>query len=358
MYWEKKIICYFLLCLLVLSCNNKKSKSINKTELSAEEVYKQSSEKVVMILCYQDGVPYSQGSGFFVSPTTLVTNYHVVEGSDKIRIKFEGNDSVFQDVYLVKASPKYDIAILQTKKAYSFFNVDNGTNLSIGSHIYVIGNPRGLESTISDGILSGKRSNSGIEYLQITAPISPGNSGGPILDERGNVIGIATFTFKDGQNLNFGMPIKYLNKCVSLESISQSTKQNISRTDSTAISMVTYSKEYGDDFQQMSFKNNTNHTITSIEGVLIYRQNVVDYKWSSNNSGYEYFHSAIGDIFNYQIISTKVEIAPHLTKLVTLNVDPDMVPHSYCEKFCTGCGNTSNIHYHCEFRLLSYEIDE
>lgn len=346
-------ILFASVCLFFLSCGNQK---MNK-ELTAEDIYKQSSDKIAMVLCYQNGIPLSQGSGFFIDKNTLVTNYHVVEGADRLELKVGGDSIIYKDAQVIKASPKYDLAIIHTQHDFPFFQIEKNTKEEIGSKLYSIGNPRGLENSISEGMLSGRRESNGIQYLQITAPISPGNSGGPILDKHGNVIGVATFTFSNGQNLNFAMPIHYIKKCVDINSINKdSSSHTIERPDSTAITVVTYSKRDDDDFQQISFKNNTNHTIKSIDGVLIFRQNIVKYDYV--NYEYKNWQSSIGDIFNYQVFSVNVEIAPHLTKLVTLKVEPDMIPHRYCKDFCSGCGNTDCIHYHYEFRLLSYEIED
>lgn len=345
------------MCLIAAGCTNNspKEKEIkpDKKELSAEDIYKQSFDKVAMVLCYQDGIPSSQGSGFFIDKNTLVTNYHVIEGTEYLELKIAGNETVYKGAKVVKASPEYDLAIVQTKQDFSAFEIVDCSKVEIGAKIYTIGNPRGLEGTISDGILSGKRNNDGIEYLQITAPISPGNSGGPVLNDKGEVIGVATFAYKNSQNLNFAVPVSYIEKCIDIDSIQQN-KHTVALSDTDAISIVTYSKRYGSDYQQISFKNNTNHTIKSIIGVLVFKQNKVDV-----GDGFGRFkHKEIGDVFHYQIFYTNVDIAPHFSKLVTIGVDSEMIPHSYCENFCTGCGKPDFIHYHYEFRLLSYEVEE
>jgi serine protease Do len=80
-----------------------------------------------------------------------------------------------------------------------------------GDPVVAIGNPMGLESTVSNGLVSARRKvDGGVEVLQVSAPISPGSSGGPLLNDRGEVIGIATALLEGGQNLAFGVPIRYL----------------------------------------------------------------------------------------------------------------------------------------------------
>lgn len=362
---KKTFLLFILIGICVAACNKNNSKASNEQNdstkiLTAEDVYNQTINKVAMIVSYKDGVPYSQGSGFFIDKNTLVTNYHCVAGAEKLEFKLSGNDKIYKDAKLIKASPIYDLAIIKTEQSFPFVKVDSLGKEKVGVKVYVIGNPRGLEGSISDGILSGKRDNEGVTYLQITAPISPGNSGGPVLNEKGVVIGVATFTLKNSQNLNFAMPISYINKCMDISSIPH--QEHTVKSDSMAISIVSYSKDYLDDIQQISFHNRTNETITNITGVLIYRRKMVDYKYDSNNYSdpYTNWKYSLGDIFHYQVFSVDVDIAPRMSKLVNLRCDPELHEHKYCssEKGCTGCGSTDHIHYDIEFRLLSYEIEE
>jgi hypothetical protein len=82
--------------------------------------------------------------------------------------------------------------------------------VAVGDEVYVVGNPQGLEGTFSQGIVSSVRQVGPDSLLQITAPISPGSSGGPVLSAQGKVIGVAVATFRGGQNLNFAVPASYL----------------------------------------------------------------------------------------------------------------------------------------------------
>ena len=143
---------------------------------------------VVEILTYdQQNKLLKTGTGFFVSPDgVLLTNYHVISGGSSAMAKMP-TGAVFFLKGLVYASETYDVAELQ------FFATDVqyltlGSSLSAveGQRVLVIGNPEGLEGTISDGIISAFRS--GQTMIQITAPVSNGSSGSPVLDESGNVI--------------------------------------------------------------------------------------------------------------------------------------------------------------------------
>lgn len=83
-------------------------------------------------------------------------------------------------------------------------------DLAVGERVIAIGSPQGLENSVSDGILSAIREVDSVRYLQITAPISPGSSGGPVLNSTGQMIGVATFQFKKGQNLNFAVAADHI----------------------------------------------------------------------------------------------------------------------------------------------------
>src|SRR5262249_3421737 len=85
----------------------------------------------------------------------------------------------------------------------------------IGDEVYVVGNPEGLEGTFSQGIISSLRGN---DYIQITAPISHGSSGGPVLNKNGEVIGVAVGLIEEGQNLNFAIPVSKLTQLLNRKS--------------------------------------------------------------------------------------------------------------------------------------------
>jgi serine protease Do len=100
---------------------------------------------------------------------------------------------------------KKDRCILKSIKPANHVPIRSYGELKIGERVYSIGAPAGLELTMSDGLLSGKRLISGRHLVQTTAPISPSSSGGGLFDEAGNLIGITTFYLKDSENLNFAI---------------------------------------------------------------------------------------------------------------------------------------------------------
>ena len=165
---------------------------------------------VSIVMSDKDGKPIAQGSGFLISNDgVIVTNYHVIaEGSSAV-VKFP--DGTFHVVDGVLASDKArDIAFIRAHgQNFRTLPLGDSDRVQVGEDVVAIGNPLSLESTVSNGIVSGIRSveEEGGKYLQITAPISPGSSGGPLFNMGGEVIGITTMYLKGGENLNFAIPI-------------------------------------------------------------------------------------------------------------------------------------------------------
>ena len=186
---------------------------------SVQRVYEHVSPATVLIKT-GDGA----ASGFIVrSNGTIVTAFHVVDGADRVAVKTKSGEIFDNDVLLAKDGRR-DIAIIKVP-GFQLPAVDlgNSNELQPGQHIIVIGNPLGLEelrATVTDGIISGIRDfGSGYRVIEITAAISPGNSGGPALNDQGKVIGVAVFKLVSGESLNFAVPINYVRGL--LESVRQ-----------------------------------------------------------------------------------------------------------------------------------------
>jgi len=181
-------------------------------ELDAKKLFQQNNASVVVVMSFDRfGQPLAIGSGFYIGDgTAIATNYHVIQGAGSVRVR--GSEGLVSTIDTVLAvDPARDLALLESQSRGSGLRLSPQTP-DIGEAIIAIGNPSGLERTLSKGIVSGIRSEDGTDYYQITAPISPGSSGGPIINESGLVIGVATFYIRGGQNLNFAMPSKYVLK--------------------------------------------------------------------------------------------------------------------------------------------------
>ena len=150
------------------------------------------------------------GTGFLISEDGLVvTNHHVVQPAYRMIAKFSGGTAVPVE-NVVADSPDDDIAILRiSAKGFKYLRLGDSSAASPGEHVLVIGSPLGLQGTVSDGIVSGVRQLRNRTWIQTSAPVSPGNSGGPLIDTDGNVIGVVTMGIKPdiAQNLNFAVPI-------------------------------------------------------------------------------------------------------------------------------------------------------
>jgi hypothetical protein len=196
----------------------KRSKSVDELEvaltvedeLSAVEIYKQCTKAMVEIKIKTADGGDSLGSGFFISENKIVTNYHVIEGAVSVTvIDYEGKE--YPVLYLHDYNKDFDLAILGVEADHKAAILSYLPS-KIGDRIYAIGSPYGLTGTFSSGIISKdiRKLELDIIYTQITASLSRGNSGGPLINRFGEVIGVNTFTRSEGQNLNFAVPITYL----------------------------------------------------------------------------------------------------------------------------------------------------
>jgi tetratricopeptide (TPR) repeat protein len=164
---------------------------------------------VVAIQTYDaKGERLARGSGFFTGPDRVITNRHVLEGAYKAEIHTV-NDLTYNVKGVLAVDGEGDIALLQVDVPPNIASPLSivRTTPQEGESIVVIGNPLGLEGSISNGIVSAVREipNFG-RIIQITAPISPGSSGSPVVNMRGEVVGVATLQLADGQSLNFAVP--------------------------------------------------------------------------------------------------------------------------------------------------------
>jgi hypothetical protein len=174
----------------------------------------QTAFKSVVLLEMNDshGQPVSIGSGFFIADGIIATNAHVIEGAASGTAKLIGSEQKFSIQGTVALNPHTDLAILKVDSSAPVLILGPDSKPAVGDKVFVVGNPLGLEGTFSEGIVSGIRSIQSDSILQMTAPISPGSSGGPVMNDSGIVIGVAEATFRDGQNLNLAVPVAYLSE--------------------------------------------------------------------------------------------------------------------------------------------------
>lgn len=159
----------------------------------------------------------SAGSGFFVSKGKIITNFHVIDGASKISIKPCSEPSINLIGTVKKTNPMNDLALIEVDPEFRPGSTIPITNAEkeLGMKIWVAGNPHQLECSLSEGIISGFRrpkSNFDCELIQISAPISPGSSGGPVVSESGILVAVSVsgIVEEGAQNLNFAVPAKYV----------------------------------------------------------------------------------------------------------------------------------------------------
>lgn len=196
----------YLFTLLILCSSN-----IDSQTLTAEQIYKKITDAVVVIHAYDyNNELTKQGSGVVINDKGyVVTNYHVLSGCERLEILHNKDNVPYVDIIGIDVVK--DILILKIEaKKFPAIKIGDSKSLKIGQRVYALGSPLGYENTISEGIISGLRSYEEYEknYIQITASISPGSSGGAVVNDGGELIGISTLTAKEGQNLNFAIPIE------------------------------------------------------------------------------------------------------------------------------------------------------
>lgn len=169
------------------------------------------SSTVLLVMEDANGQPLALGSGFFVRDGEIGSNLHVVQGAARGYAKLVGEKAKYDIEGITAVDPERDLVVLKLSAGRSqALPLGNSDDVQVGESVYAVGNPQGLEGTFSQGIVSSIRVVGADKLLQITAPISPGSSGGPVLNGKGEVIGVSVATFRGGQNLNFAIPGNYL----------------------------------------------------------------------------------------------------------------------------------------------------
>ena len=176
---------------------------------SLPELIKRVVPAVVTVVGYNAaGKVIRLGSGVFVDPQGhLITNLHVIKGVARAEVKLPHGE-VYPLTEMVAADEKADLVklVVNLPGGAPHYLTVSGARPAAGERVLVLGSPLGLEQTVTEGLVSAIRTiRDRGEFLQISAPISPGSSGGPVVNMAGQVIGIATFQVR-GQNLNFAVP--------------------------------------------------------------------------------------------------------------------------------------------------------
>lgn len=167
----------------------------------------------LLIMMNKNGKPVSIGSGFVVLPGVLATNYHVVQGAAGGKLKFVGEEREYPIIGAVGLDVWADVALVMIRdKSHPPLPIALSSRVAVGDRVFVIGNPKGLVGTFSEGLISAiRRAKNRKDYMfQMSAPISKGSSGGPVVNSDGEVVALSRSILMTGQNLNFAVPSAYV----------------------------------------------------------------------------------------------------------------------------------------------------
>jgi S1-C subfamily serine protease len=186
-----------------------------QTTLSVTEIAKKVESVVYIEVAFGDGKGAS-GSGFIISPDgRIVTNYHVIDGAASGKVVLN-DGTTFTDIKVLGWDKEGDLAIIKVPgSGLPAVTTGNSDTAQIGEAVVAIGSPLGLQNTVSTGIISARREG----YLQTTAPISHGSSGGALFNMMGEVVGITSAGMEEGANLGFAIPINEVKSLTTTQAL-------------------------------------------------------------------------------------------------------------------------------------------
>ncbi len=211
---------------------------------SISQIIQDQSESIVYIAAGSPETGYtSTGSGFVVdSRGVIATSFHVISSATQATVKLK-DGRVFNVDSVAGYDFWRDVCLLRIDaKNLRSVQLGNSDNVRLGEQIIVIGNPMGLEHTIAKGLVTSIRESAYIKQIQIDAPISPGSSGSPVFNMRGQVIGVVASSMIEGQLLNFSVPINYVRELIDDES--QMTLKQVTTKLSKAYEHFDLAKKY------------------------------------------------------------------------------------------------------------------
>ncbi len=218
---QKIILVHLLVLISYLSCFEVFAQKIEPKKLTAREIAQLTLPSTVLLMMNNsDSEDGKSGSGFFVAEDVVVTNFHVIKETTEGFAKIYGQEKIYQILGVVGVDEANDLALLKidgVKGKQLKLNTDDAT--AVGDEVFAVGNPKGLEGTFSQGIVSSIRKTEKFNFLQITASISSGSSGGAVLNDNGQVIGVAVGAIESGQSLNFAIPVSLLRDLISKKTL-------------------------------------------------------------------------------------------------------------------------------------------
>lgn len=177
-----------------------------RAELKPEQLYAVVSPSIVALDVENVAGRHFVGNAFLAAGQRLaVTAWHVVHDARRVEARFSDNQRVTV-TGLVDKNEKLDLALLRLEAGLHPRLTLASTTPRIGSRVYLVGSPRGLDFSLSEGLISQIRTLDGVRYYQLSCPVSPGDSGGPVLNDRGEAIGVLSWRKADAENVGFAIP--------------------------------------------------------------------------------------------------------------------------------------------------------
>lgn len=178
-------------------------------DLKPEQLYKKVLPSVMTLTVQKGDGIVATGTGFLtVKGGLAVTAWHVVRDAKTATAKFSDGEE-FEVSGLVDKDEKRDVALVRVKEFGRPLLTLTAAAPEVGAKAYAVGAPEGLDFSLSDGLVSQIQKSGGVTLYQFSCPASPGNSGGPLVNAGGEVIGVVSCQLREGQNLNFAMPAAY-----------------------------------------------------------------------------------------------------------------------------------------------------
>lgn len=183
------------------------NRNTGDNDKSFEELAQLASSIVMITVYNRRGQPEATGSGIMIGREGFIlTNNHVTAGGCFFTVQIEDDSNIYKTDRIIKCNALLDLAIIRINKNLNPLPIYRGTKKLVrGQKVIAIGSPLGLFNSVSDGIISGFRTIGDVDMIQFTAPISHGSSGGALLNMQGQVIGISTAGFDEGQNINLAV---------------------------------------------------------------------------------------------------------------------------------------------------------
>lgn len=210
-------------------------------ELDPTELFERASPSIVVVNGLNSaGSPIMQGSGVVIDVGTVISNCHVFKGAKSAEVRYAGRA---YGATLLHADPKRDLCSFTVPRLVAPpATLGSALRMKVGARVFAIGAPQGFDLTLSDGLISGLRPITGGSMLQVTTAISPGSSGGGLFDAQGALIGITTMYFKDSQQINFAVPVDWINELPGRDALTRETPASGSRAAAAASAQAAYAQ--------------------------------------------------------------------------------------------------------------------